>query len=249
MTSPVEVWNEWSWRHKSTFLPPDILRLHCGAPAEQVRWGSPVQPSPPQGVWPQIHKQEPFHLFILLLSTGWGKTTEKSAYGKKRNFLHEPMGIPHTVFHSARNAPSSCLIKWHLVSKLAWLFSSLHHWEESNLSNWYREFFSSMVETADSALRFLRGCCCYQLQKSWKRNLILCLFVHRVNRFAALETVSGSSYEGNKMAWLIFCITEMELQWNGEGTHCGCQRAVLGPSLQPCLGAKGRMRQQMRWKC
>lgn len=30
----------------------------------------------------------------------------------------------------------------------------------------------------------------------------------------------------------------MDLQSNGEGTHCGRQRAVLGPSLQHYLGAK-----------
>lgn len=71
----------------------------------------------------------------------------------------------------------------------------------------------------------------------------MCLFVHRVNRSAALEAVYRSSYEGNKMPQLIFCITEMELQSNAEGTHCGCQRAVLGPGLQHCLGAKGKMKQ------
>lgn len=95
---------------------------------------------------PQIHKQEPFHLFVLLMTKGWGKDHRKSEYGNKREFLHEPMSIPHTVFHSPQNTPSSCLIKWHLVSIFAWLFSSRHHWEESNLSNWYREFFPAWLK-------------------------------------------------------------------------------------------------------
>lgn len=126
MTNPVEVWNEWSWRHKSTFLPPDILMLHCGAPV-----GAQI------GAIPPIHAAPEKRL---------GKDYRKCHYGNKRKFLHEPMGIPHTVFHSPQNTPPSCLIKWHLVSIFAWFFSSLHHWEESNLSNWYREFFPAWLE-------------------------------------------------------------------------------------------------------
>lgn len=147
MTSPVEVWNEWSWRHEFTFLPPDILMLRCGAPAEQVRWGSPVHSHHllrTRGHWPswatdtQTGAPAPIH---AAQEQKLGKDHRKSDYGNKRKFLHEPMGIPQSVFHSPWNSPSSCLIKWHVVSIFSWLFSSLHHWEQSNLSNWCREFF------------------------------------------------------------------------------------------------------------
>lgn len=93
MTSPVEVWNEWSWRHESTFLPPGILMLGCGAPAEQVRWGSPVpSPSPPQAMWPlaqlshRYTNRSPFTYLCCLWAKAGEKTTGKVNMGIKGNF-------------------------------------------------------------------------------------------------------------------------------------------------------------------
>lgn len=151
MTSPVEVWNEWSWRHQSWHFN---ALLWCPSRAGEVGITC-TQPSPPQGIWPlaQLSHRHTNRSPFTYSCCSWPKAGEKTTgkvnmgiKGNKREFLHEPMGIPHTVFHSPQNTPSSCLIKWHLVSIFAWLFSSLHHWEESNLSNWYREFFPAWLK-------------------------------------------------------------------------------------------------------
>lgn len=69
-----------------------------------------------------------------------GKVSEAAIMGIKGKFCASRWAS-HSPFRSLWNTPSSCLIKWRLVSMFAWLFSSLHHFEQRNLSNWYTEFF------------------------------------------------------------------------------------------------------------
>lgn len=109
------------------------LVLIATGPAKQL------SNTPPRA--PATHCRRYSCMLKLLMSRGWRECPKSSEYGNKRKFSHEPTCIPQAVFHSLQNTPSSCLIKWHQVSISAWLFSSLHHFEHCNLSNWCKELF------------------------------------------------------------------------------------------------------------
>lgn len=74
------------------------------------------------------------------LCYSWAKRPQKKTM-TGRKFTAEPMDIPQIVFHSPRSTASLGLMNWHLVRVFAWLFSSLHHFEQCNLCNWYAEVF------------------------------------------------------------------------------------------------------------
>lgn len=129
-------------------FPPDVSLFHYCAAAQwahaQLQHPGRTQPCTESSFHPA---QRDSCMPQLFMSRGWKEGHRRCEYGNKRKFMHEPMRIPRSIFHSLWGTASSCLIKWHPVSVSAWLFSSLHHSEHCNLSNWCKEFFPNKART------------------------------------------------------------------------------------------------------
>lgn len=116
--------HEWSgWGERSVDNPILSLSLSVHVPA------SPAQPI--VGLLRRVQRRD--------LCYSWAKRPQKKTMGRK--FMAEPMDIPQIVFHSPRSTASLGLMNCRLVRVFAWLFSSLHHFEQCNLCNWYAEVF------------------------------------------------------------------------------------------------------------